>query len=108
MKLTNKTHFVPIMVTIIVIALLGLGLLAGRYTVIRPFKKQIRSHYRCETLGKCLSDKRKKRAALSYYDSDKVFEEMDNFSWAVPNVPTPFVGNAPKPVSYTHLTLPTN
>jgi hypothetical protein len=97
MKLTNKAHLVPIMVTIIVIALLGLGLLAGRYTVIRPFKKQIHSHYRCETLGKCLSDKRKKRAALSYYDSDKIFEEMDNFSWAVPNVPTPFVGNAPKP-----------
>ncbi len=97
MKLTDKTHSIPIIITIITIALFGLGLLAGRYTVIRPFKKQIRSHYRCETLGKCLSDKRKKRAALAYYHSDKVVEEMDNFSWAVPNVPTPFVGNAPKP-----------
>ena len=97
MKSTSKTHLVPIMVTFIIVVLLGLGLLAGRYTVIRPFKKQIRSHYRFETLGKFLSDKRKKRAALAYYDSDKVVEEMDNFSWAVPNVPTPFVGNAPKP-----------
>jgi hypothetical protein len=97
MKVSNKKRLVPIMVTIIIIALLGLGLMAGRYTVIRPFKKQIRSHYRCETLGKCLSDTRKKRVALAYYDSDKVVEEMDNFSWSVPNVPTPFVGNAPKP-----------
>jgi hypothetical protein len=44
-----------------------------------------------------LSDKRKKRAALAYFDSNKVVEEMNNFSWAVPNVPTPFVGNAPRP-----------
>jgi len=97
MKLTNKGHLFPIIVTVITIALLGLGLLAGRYTVIRPYKKQIRSHYRCETLGGFLSDKRKKRAALAYYDSDKAVEEMDDYSWAVPNVPTPFVGNAPKP-----------
>ncbi|MBW1706856.1 MAG: hypothetical protein JRJ86_17130 [Deltaproteobacteria bacterium] len=105
MKLSNKTHWVPIIVTVITIALLGLGLLAGRYMVIRPFKKQIRSHYRCETLGGFLSDKRKKRAALAYYDSDKVAEEMDNFSWAVPNVPTPFVGNAPKPGKHNNASI---
>jgi len=105
MKLTSRTHLVPIIVTVITIALLGLGLLAGRYTVIRPFKKQIHSHYRCETLGGFLSDKRKKRAALSYYDSDKAVEEMDDYSWAVPNVPTPFVGNAPKPGKHNNASI---
>jgi len=105
MKSTGKKHLVPIIVTVITIALLGLGLLAGRYTVIRPFKKEIHSYSKAETLGNLLSDKRKKRAALAYYDKHKVVEDMDNFSWAVPNVPTPFVGNAPKPGKHNNASI---
>ena len=105
MKSTIKTHLVQITVTVIAIALLGLGLLAGRYTVIRPFKKEIHSYSKAETLGNLLSDKRKKSVALAYYDPEGVLKAIDNFSWAVPNVPTPFVGSAPKPGKHNNASI---
>jgi hypothetical protein len=46
-------------------------------------------------LGRLLKDSPDKRSALAstYYDPGKALQMFDDISWAVPNIPKPFVGH---------------
>jgi len=95
---TLKTIAFALVPTIIAVLVFALGVFAGRYITISPLKKQIVNYSKSETLGRMLpSQEERKRRALAFYDSEAAMQEMDNFSWAVPNVLTPFVGNGPRP-----------
>jgi len=89
--------------------------LLGIALVVLPFKLKIHSFSAGETLGMAISkinyknlfnnkisrtksiDKLKESFALCYYNPSKTIKEMDNYSWCVPNVLTPFVGTGPEP-----------
>lgn len=94
---SKKIVIFTILPSIVLVALLALGFIAGRYTVIRTFDKQTQRVSRAFTLGGLLNGEQKKKLIHVYHEEEKILEEIDNFSWAVPNIPTPFVGNAPMP-----------
>lgn len=71
--------------------------MAGRYTVIRPFKQEIQRFKQVESLRNLVSDEDKKRMSFSYYDGESVIKQIDDISWSVPNVPAPFIGHVPEP-----------
>ncbi len=71
--------------------------MVGRYTVIRPFKQEIQRHKNVETLGNFIGPEDKERIAYGYHDRERTIEEIGSYSWAVPDVPSPFVGHGPKP-----------
>lgn len=84
--------------SIIVIVLLGIGVIAGRYTIIRTFTKQVQGYSEGFTLGNLLRKIEKKSIDFSaYYEGNNIIKKLDDISWAVPNIPSPFVGNAPMP-----------
>ncbi len=86
-----------ICVSIIIVALIGIGFFIGQYAIIRQFNAQIQSVSEAFTLGSILEDNEKSAVTRAYHDSDRVLHQLNNISWAVPNIPTPFVGNAPEP-----------
>lgn len=96
MKLSKKI-FISILPSLIVIALLVTGFTAGRYSIIRGFNKHIANASQVFTLAGFLNDKELEGLSLAYHEEDHVLERIGGFSWAVPNIPTPFVGNAPMP-----------
>ena len=87
--------------------------LLGIALIILPFTLKIHSFSAGETLGKAIAnyktffnnknfgtkslDELKRSFALCYYDPSKAINEMDSYSWSVPNVLTPFVGTGPEP-----------
>jgi|SRR3990170_5232003 len=75
----------------------GIGFAVGRYTVTKAFDRQIQSKSKSFTLGRILNDKQKRAIVHAYHEGDSVYHKLDDISWAVPNTPTPFVGNAPTP-----------
>jgi hypothetical protein len=78
--------------------LLLVGGVLGRHLAYAPFKQRIREDARAETLGRLERDPSERRAmARAYHDPDATLERLDEITWAVANVPTPFVGNAPEP-----------
>jgi len=84
--------------SIIVIGLLGIGVIAGRYTVIRTFDSQIQGYSEAFTFGSLLRKVEKKSINFSaYYEGNNIIKKLDTISWAVPNIPSPFVGTAPMP-----------
>ncbi len=88
--------FAPSTVLAVVIGL-AVGMFLGRYLATRAFRHQIRDYAASETLGAILSPEEQKRAALAFKDSAAAAAGMNKFSYAVPNVPTPFVGSGPRP-----------
>ena len=70
MKSAFNRKLIPVILAGVVIALVGIGFFAWRYSAVRPFEKKIHSYSRGETLGKLLSDKEKKGVAKAYYDKD--------------------------------------
>lgn len=84
---------------VVIAALLGLGIgvLLGRYLAGQPFRHQVRDYAVSETLGAMLSAEERGRAALAFKDSAAAASDMTRFSYAVANVPTPFVGSGPRP-----------
>ena len=99
MESTRRLSIAAVIVpSVIVIGLLGIGFIAGRYTVIRTFDKQIRGFSKSASLGHILANEQQRRTiASAYYDSDAIMKVLDNISFAVPNIPSPFVGTAPMP-----------
>ena len=96
MKL-NKKSFLLVLPTVVVAALLVSGFIAGRYSAGNAFEDSIRTAAKAFTLGALLDDSEKQELVGIYHDKESALEEIDSFSWAVPNTPTPFVGNAPMP-----------
>jgi hypothetical protein len=93
----KKIFFLSIIPTLLVSLFLALGFIAGRYSITKNFDHQIDEWSRPYTLGNLLTDEQKKSLASVYYNEQEALKGMDSFSWAVPNIPTPFVGNAPMP-----------
>lgn len=85
--------------TVLVAALVGLaiGLLLGRYLAARPFRHQVRDYGASETLGAMLNPDEQAQAALAFKDQAAAASNMSQYSYAVPNVPTPFLGSGPRP-----------
>jgi len=81
--------------TIIVIIFICIGFFIGRFSISLKFNKYIQRFSRSELLGNILDDDEKISVSKAY---KKVLpNDLDTFSYAIPNVPTPFVGNAPAP-----------
>jgi lysophospholipase L1-like esterase len=80
-----------------IFAALGFGIWLGRYLAARPFRHLIRDYSASETLGAMLQKGEQEKAALAFKDSATAAAEMTQYSYAVPNVMTPFVGCGPLP-----------
>ena len=96
MKLNKKT-FLLVLPSVIVVGLLVSGFIAGRYSTGKAFDNRIRETAEAFTLGGLLDEEEKQELVSVYHDKERALEEIDSFSWAVPNTPTPFVGTAPVP-----------
>ena len=96
MKL-NKNALLSALPSVAVVGLLVLGFIAGRYSAEKDFDSSIRRAAKAFTLEDLLDDREKQELVGIYHDEEKVLEEIDSFSWAVPNTPAPFVGTAPMP-----------
>jgi len=98
MKLIKKL-LITLAPTILALLLFGMGFFACYYVIAKIFDKEIQSGAKAYTLGRLLKDKPEKKAAVAsaYYEPNKALQIMDDISWAVPNIPTPFVGTAPTP-----------
>ena len=92
----HALFFTPPMI-IAALAGVAIGFLLGRYIAARPFRHQIRDFAASETLGSMLSVDERQSYALAFKDAAAAGREMDHFVYAVPNVPTPFVGCGPSP-----------
>ena len=85
--------------TLVMLLLFGLGFLACYLVIGKVFDNEIQGEAKAYTLGRLLKDSPEKRSALAstYYDPGKALQMLSDISWAVPNIPTPFVGTAPTP-----------
>lgn len=85
--------------TLVMLLLFGLGFLACYLVIGKVFDNEIQGEAKAYTLGRLLKDSPEKRSALAstYYDPGKALQMLNDISWAVPNIPTPFVGTAPTP-----------
>lgn len=94
-----KKLLLALVPTIIVLLLFGLGFLACYFVIGKVFDNEIQGEAKAYTLGRLLKDNPEKRSALAstYYDPGKALQMFNDISWAVPNIPTPFVGTAPTP-----------
>ena len=94
-----KKLLLALVPTIVVLLLFGLGFLACYYVIVKVLDNEIQGEAKANTLGRLLKDTPEKRSALAstYYDPGKALQMFDDISWAVPNIPTPFVGTAPTP-----------
>jgi len=88
-----------------VILFLG-GLYAGRWLTLLPVAQHLKATKKAYTLGRIVPrDPERSRRASAYYDPERARRDMDDYVWSVPNVPTPFVGSAPRPGHYFNTTI---
>lgn len=96
------------MIPVLVILGAGsLGFLLGRQSLIIPLANEIHTVMGATTLGKLLDSDEKKEVAAAYLEGHSSIAEMDEMSWAIFNVPTPFVGNGPMPGKHGNATINT-
>jgi len=81
--------------SIIVIIFIGIGISIGRLSVSLKFRNYIRHFSKSEVLGRLLDKDEEELVAKAYKNTAP--EDLQNISYAIPNVPSPFVGNAPTP-----------
>ncbi|HED66075.1 MAG TPA: SGNH/GDSL hydrolase family protein [Planctomycetes bacterium] len=72
------------------------GFWAGSRKALAGPRERIDSFAKSETVGGVAGEKRAEMA-LAYDDPARAEREMDGYTWAVANMPTPFVGVAPSP-----------
>jgi len=96
-KAISREWMTSIVITIILVALVGIGFAVGRYTTVKTFDSQIQGFSGAFTLERILNDKKKSEISRVYHDGDSVSQKLNDISWSVPNTLTPFVGNAPTP-----------
>jgi hypothetical protein len=83
--------------SVFALVIFGFGFAVGRYQVARSLRRQIMDSIRSDTLGHMLREDEKSTYALAYEDPAAAARDMDHFSYAIPNVLTPFVGTGPEP-----------
>jgi lysophospholipase L1-like esterase len=77
--------------------LIGAGGFFGYYFAVGVFRAKIAQNAQAETLGKLLNQEQKIAISQVYADPWKAAQEIDNYSWAVPTVISPFVGHGSEP-----------
>ena len=76
---------------------LGVGGGIGYYWIAKAFRRQIIVYSQAETLGKLLNREQKKAISHAYHKKTEVIKDIDNYSWSVPIVISPFVGHGCRP-----------
>ena len=74
-----------------------LGIWLGRYLAARPFRQEYLEFSASETLGSLLTKDERATYASAYHDPASAAQQMDQITYAVPNVLTPFVTCGPRP-----------
>ena len=83
--------------SVFALLIFGFGFATGRYQASRSLRHQITDFARGETLGGLVPKEEIAEFASAYEDPGSAAREMNHFSYAVPNVLTPFVGAGPEP-----------
>jgi hypothetical protein len=95
--MTVRRIFLAALPSAFALMIFGFGFAVGRYQTARSLRRQIVDSTRSDTLGHMLRADEKGTYALAYENPTAAAREMDHFSYAVPNVLTPFVGTGPEP-----------
>lgn len=82
---------------IVFIFCVGLVILAEYIIANLEYYRLVRTSRSQNSLGPLLTEDLKSKYANAYFDGEDAISKLDNVSWAPPNIPTPFVGNAPRP-----------
>ena len=91
------------MLITIPLILISFGVILGYSYSVWHFRSKINRYSQSETLGKLLSVKKKKSGITkAYYNQAEVLKIIDNISWSVPSIITPFVGYGCKPGSHNN------
>ena len=91
--------------SIFALLIFGLGFATGRYQATQTIRRQIVDYRKSETLGNIVPKSERASYALAYEDPALAEREMNHFSYAVPSVLTPFVGNGPEPGVHDNATI---
>jgi hypothetical protein len=79
----------------------GLQQIMERRRLFKAVRKKLFRFDRSVMLGSFLKkDVRRRSKAQAFYDPSRALVEMGSYLWAVPTLPTPFVGDAPAPGIY--------
>lgn len=102
---TRKKWVLALFATLLTTILLGTGILIGSYLQIRTLRGSVSETWRKELMGELIPPEERPDLARAYHEPEAVLEAMENFTWAVPNVPTPFVGTGPEPGTRGNATI---
>jgi lysophospholipase L1-like esterase len=79
----------------------GLKSLVRNISAANKLRRKFRKYDRMVFLGNILAtDDIRRDYSLAYHHPERAMAEMDEYLWAVPAIPTPFVGEAPAPGRY--------
>lgn len=107
MRSKAKIVVFSLLPVLVIVGAGGLGFLLGRYSLTNPIANEIRTIARAFTLGNLLDADEKAELSGVYLEDDLASAALDEISWAIPNVPTPFVGSGPMPGEYGNSTINT-
>ena len=95
----GTNHRVGTGIALVALAFAGLGFWLGRRTVseVEGLRDQVAAFRATRTVGGVASAKERAGIARAYDDPGRAEAELDDYTWQVPNMPTPFVGVAPRP-----------
>jgi hypothetical protein len=96
-SMTVRRIFLAALPSVFALVIFGFGFAVGRYQVARSLRRQIVDFARSDTLGHMVAKDERANYASAYENPAAAALEMDDFSYAVPNVLTPFVGSGPEP-----------
>jgi hypothetical protein len=95
--MTVRRIFLAVLPSVFALLIFGFGFMAGRYQVARSLRRQLTDSIASDTLGHMLREDEKGTYALAYENPAAAARDIDHFSYAIPNVLTPFVGTGPEP-----------
>ena len=95
--MTVRRIFLAALPSVFALVIFGFGFAVGRYQVARSLRRQIADSVRSDTLGHMLGEDEKGSYSLAYENPAAAARKMDHFSYAIPNVLTPFLGSGPEP-----------
>jgi hypothetical protein len=82
--------------------LITVGVIFGHFFSIWHFRSKINRYSQAEVLGKMLDAEQESDVSKAYHNGTQVLEIINNISWAVPTVITPFVGYGCKPGTHNN------
>jgi hypothetical protein len=97
MKSGKQKFLFALLPTVVIVGLLCLGAVLGSALATWRIRTDFRLVGRSETLRSFVRRADRKQFAQAYNDPESAEKAMDDFSYSVPNVVSPFVGCAPEP-----------